>query len=73
MQSALLMWMPVWAPRHSRWIDRVFGDARNNVIYGNNAYAGAAQAYVDDIFSFTDFSRAFDQGIADGDDLVRCW
>lgn len=50
--------------------DRVVGDARNNVIYGNNAYAGAAQAYVDDIFSFTDFSRAFDQGIADGDDLA---
>ena len=50
--------------------DRVVGDSRNNVIYGNNAYAGTAQAYVDDIYSFTDFSQAFDQWIVDNDNLA---
>lgn len=49
--------------------DRVVGDYRNNVIYGNNAYAGG-QAYVDDIYSFNDFSQVFDEGIADRDNLA---
>jgi len=48
--------------------DRVVGDYRNNIIYGNDAYV-EGQAYVDDIHSFTDFSRPFDQGIADRDNL----
>ncbi len=49
--------------------DDVVGDGRNNVIFGNNAYAGG-QAYVDDIHSFTDFSSVFDEGIADRDNLA---
>lgn len=49
--------------------DRVVGDSRNNIIYGNNAYANG-QAYVDKIDSFTDYSSDFELGVTDDDYLT---
>ena len=49
--------------------DRIVGDSRNNIIYGNSAYIDH-QPYVDDLRSFTDYSRPFDLDMADDDYLT---